>query len=72
MDKELFDDLITSCNEAIEYKRGNINLKTTILDVPDEEVEFNQVFFQNLEKLSDQNKQKAMQYVNKLLRASNG
>jgi hypothetical protein len=71
MDKELFDDLITSCNEAIEYKKGNVSLKTTVLEIPDEEIEFNQVFFQNLEKLSEPNKQKAMQYVNKLLRASN-
>jgi len=40
IDKELFDDLIESCKEVIEFKKGNIQLKTTILEIPDEEIEF--------------------------------
>jgi len=38
MEKELFDDLITACNEAIEYEKGNIELKTNIIEIPDEDI----------------------------------
>ncbi|MCL2197470.1 MAG: hypothetical protein FWB80_00965 [Defluviitaleaceae bacterium] len=41
MDTELFDDLIASCKEVIEHKRRNVQLKTTTLEVPDEESEQN-------------------------------
>jgi hypothetical protein len=37
MEKELFDDLVLSLNEAIEYEKGNLELKTTILEIPDNE-----------------------------------
>jgi hypothetical protein len=36
MEKELFDDLIASCNEAIEHEKGNIKLKSTVVTIPDE------------------------------------
>jgi hypothetical protein len=68
MDKGLFDDLITSCEEVIEYKKGNIGLKTTTLDIPDDEI----FFYSTYKKLSEQNKQKAICYVNELLKASSG
>jgi hypothetical protein len=37
MEKALFDDLVTALNESIEYEKGNIQLKTTIVQIPDEE-----------------------------------
>ena len=37
MDKELFDDLVTSLNEAIEYEKGNIKLKSTVAEVSDDD-----------------------------------
>jgi len=67
MDKELFDDLVLSLNEAIEYEKGNLELKTTVLEIPDEEI----VFYNIYNKLSESNKQKAMNYVNELLHTSN-
>ena len=39
MDKELFDDLIASCKEVLEYKKGNLQLRTTTLEIPDDERE---------------------------------
>ena len=45
MEKELFDDLVSALNEAIEFEKGNIQLKTTILEIPDEVIERNQLFF---------------------------
>ena len=62
MDKELFDDLIASCKEVIEYQKGNIQLKTTVLEIPDEEISF----YSEYRKLSDVNKIKAMAYVSGL------
>jgi len=35
MEKELFDDLIAFCKEIIEYKKGNIRLKTKTLEISD-------------------------------------
>jgi hypothetical protein len=35
VDKELFDDLMASCNEVLEHQRGNIQLKTTTLEMPE-------------------------------------
>ena len=71
MDKELFDDLIASCREAIEHKKGNLQLKTTTLEIPDEEIERSQIFYQNFERLPETSKQKVMQYVDELLQTSN-
>ena len=65
MEKELFDDLIQSCNEVIEYQKGNIQLKTSIVDVPNEEV----VLFNLYSKLTDANKVKVIDYASTLLRA---
>jgi len=67
MDKKLFDELIESCKESIEYQKGNIQLKTTVLEIPDHEIEKSQVFYQSFEQLSDHSKEKAIQYVNELL-----
>ena len=69
MDKELFDDLIQSCNEILEYQKGNIKLKTTRIEISDDEVE--KIIVQQLGKLSQENKLKVMQYTNELLQASN-
>ena len=72
MEKELFDDLVAAINEAIEYEKGNIQLKTTTLEIPDNEVERSYLFYQNFEQLPESSKEKAIQYVDELLRAANG
>jgi len=70
MDKDLFDDLVSALNEAIEYEKGNIQLKTTTLEIPDEEIERNQLFLQSFEMLTESHKQRAIKYVNELLHSS--
>jgi len=45
MDKNLFDDLIASCNEVLAYRRGEIQLKTTTVEIPDDELEPSQLLF---------------------------
>jgi hypothetical protein len=72
MDKDLFDDLIASCKEVIEYQKGNIELKTQTITIPDDDIDMEQIIFLQLGKLSHENKQKVMQYTNELLQASNG
>ena len=66
MDKELFDDLVASLKESIEYEKGNLQLKTSVVETPDEEIRFYNVY----SKLSETNKRKAMSYVNDLMQAS--
>ena len=39
MDRDLFDDLMASCNEVLAYRRGEIQLKTTTLEIPGDEPE---------------------------------
>jgi len=72
MEKKLFDDLVAAFNESIEYEKGNIQLKTTIIEISDEEIERNQRFYQNFDKLSEPYKLQAIRYVDDLLQASNG
>jgi hypothetical protein len=69
MDNELFEDLIASCKEVIDYKKGNIQLKTTTIEIPDEEVERSQLLWQKIENLSEQKKHRAMLYIDELLGA---
>jgi len=72
MEKELFDDLVTALHESIEYEKGNIQLKTTTLEIPDGEVERNQLFFQRFDRLPEPCKQQAIKYIDDLLQASIG
>ena len=72
MDKDLFDDLIASCNEVLLYQKGELQLKTTTLEIPDDEVETSQLLYQKIERLPEPYKQKALQYVDGLLQASAG
>jgi hypothetical protein len=62
MEKELFDDLIASCNQAIEHEKGNIKLKSTVVTIPDEEIEAINKF----NRLSKKDKHTAMIFINEL------
>jgi len=62
MEKELFDDLITACNEVIEHQKGNIKLRSTVVTIPDEEIEAIDKF----NRLSKKNKHIAMVLINEL------
>jgi len=62
MEKELFDDLIASCNEAIEHEKGNIKLKSNVVTIPDEEIEA----ISRFNRLSKKNKHIAMVLINEL------
>ena len=66
MEKEMFDELIAACHEALEHERGNITLKSNTITLSDEEAERHQLFHQNFSRLSDAGKQKVIQYVDEL------
>lgn len=72
MDKSLFSDLVSALNEAIEYEKGNIELRTTVVEISDEEIERNQIFYENFDKLPEPHKVKAINYVNDLLQVAGG
>ena len=38
MEKELFNDLTASCNEAIEHSKGNMPLRSNIVTIPDDDI----------------------------------
>jgi hypothetical protein len=61
------EDTLQGLQEALEYAKGNLQLKTTVVEVPDEEIKFYSVY----SKLSETNRIKVMNYVNDLLHASN-
>ena len=62
----IHEDTLQGLHEALEYARGNLQLKTSIVEVADEEI----VFYSIYSKLSDANKKKLMNYANKLLQTS--
>jgi len=61
------EDTLQGLNEALEYARGNLELKSTEVEVADEEI----VFYSIYGKLSEKNKIKLMDYANNLLHAAN-
>ena len=67
MDKELFDQLITACNEAIEYERGNLQLSSRTVTIPDDELEESQQLYRNIKRLPRHNRAKVIQYINELV-----
>ena len=73
MEKELFDDLILSLNQAVEYSKGDKTKgRSMTITIPDEELEMNQMISHQVRKLSSENKRKVMQYAEELLQVSNG
>jgi len=57
------NDTLQGLNEALEYVKGRLELKETIIDIPDDEIKF----YSTYEKLTDDNKLKVMEYVDALL-----
>ncbi|MCL2353074.1 MAG: hypothetical protein FWC69_00420 [Defluviitaleaceae bacterium] len=73
MEKELFDDLMQSLNEGLEYVKGNeAKGRSSVISVSNEEIERSKVFYQKFETLPETSKQKAMEYVDELLQATSG
>jgi len=72
MEKNLFDDLVEALHESIEYEKGTLQLKTTTLEIPDEEIESYQRFLQTFERLPEPYKQQAIKYVDDLLQKATG
>ena len=76
MDETLFNDLVSALNEAIAHEKGDIKLRTTLVDISadisDEEIERNQMFYENFDRLPEPHKVKAINYVNDLLKTAAG
>ena len=66
MDKDLFDELIAACNDAIEYEKGNIQLRSRTVTIPDDEIESAQMLYRKIERLPEPARQKAMRYIDEL------
>ena len=70
MDSKLFDDLMSSCEEALEYKKGNISIKTTTLEIADDEVDPCYLIYTKIAGMSEVNRQRVAGYVDGILQAS--
>jgi len=66
MREELFDDLLTSCNEALEHSRGNLRLRSRKVTIPDDEIETVNKFY----NLSKPDKHIATVLINELYQVS--
>ena len=66
------EDTLLGLNEALEFVKGDkTKARSTVVTIAEDETEIEQVIFQKIKKLSKPNKQRTMQYVDELLRASN-
>ena len=65
MEDNLFNDLVVSCNEAIECEKGNIELKSTEIETPDDEI----VFYCKYRKLPENAKQAMHVILDEMLHA---
>ena len=72
MDETLFNDLVSALNEAIAYEKGDIELRTSLVNISDEEIERNQMFYESFDRLPEPHKVKAINYVNDLLKTAAG
>ena len=61
------EDTVQGLQEALEYAKGNLQLKETVVEITDDEI----IFYSIFSKLSETNKTKLMNYANDLLHASN-
>ena len=66
MEQPLFDDLVAALQEAIAHEKGNVQLKSDTITIPDDEVAMDQLIFRKISSLSTPDKQKIMQYANEL------
>jgi len=70
MDNELFNDLMQSLNEALEYTKGDRTKgRSHFITVSDSEMEKRQLLWQKIGSLDEPNMQKVVRYVDELLRA---
>jgi len=70
MEKELFDELIESLNQAVAFEQGDMTQgRAVIRTISDDIGERDQIFYQNFSRLPEDSKQKAIRYVDELLQA---
>ena len=64
MEKKLFEDLVISLNEAIEHEKGNIKLRTSVREMPDEKTD--EMYCEKFRNLPQPEKLKAMKIIDEL------
>jgi len=72
VEKELFNDLMQSLNEGLEYIKGDKSKgRSMIVELPDDEIDASYLIYQKIASMSDSNRQRVAGYVDGLLQASN-
>jgi len=71
MEKELFNDMIQSLNEAVSAASGDTSKgRSKIISVPDDTIDLDSIIFQQLVTLSYENKVKVIKFANELMQSS--
>jgi len=71
MEKVLFDELIQSLNEAVSYASGDTSKgRSKKITIADDELEIYKMIYQQLSKLSKENKVKVIKYADSLVQTS--
>jgi len=67
------EDTLQGLKEALEYVRGDsTKARSMVVSLPEETGDTNQLLFKKIASLSESNRQRAIEYVDELLQASNG
>ena len=65
------EDTLQGLQEALEYVKGNkTKARSMIISLPDNDTDMERLLFQKFVKLSEQNKQRAIGYIDGLLQVS--
>ena len=66
------EDTLLGLQQALDYFKGDKSkARSMIVEIPDDEVEFNQVLFYKVGGLSKLDKQRTMEFVDDLAMAAN-
>ena len=62
------DDTLLGLQQALDYVNGDkTKARSMIIELPDEDIEANQLIYRKIARLSGNKKQQALQYLDNLL-----
>ena len=73
MEKELFDNLMESVQQAIDYARGDTTkARSVFVEISDEEADTSYLIYEKIVRMSESNRQRVAGYVDCLLESATG
>ena len=73
METEMFDDLMLSLNQALDYAKGDTTkARSVAVEIPDEEIDQSYLIYEKITKMSELDRQRVAGYVDGLLESAVG